>query len=71
MLRKAAHEQRQSILLLELLETFTSKHSLRLLRTGSKQSEVPDSPARMAAAHLIIFLTPDLDNKLVLASRRV
>ena len=71
MLRKAAHEQRQSILLLELLETFTSKHSLRLLRTGSKQSEVPDSPARMAATHLIILLTPDLDNKLVLASRRV
>ena len=71
MLRKAAHEQRQSVLLLELLETFTSKHSLRLLRTGSKQSEVPDSPARMAATHLIIFLTPDLDNKLVLASRRV
>ena len=72
MLRNAAHEQRQTILLLELLDTITSKaHSLRLLRTGSKQSEMPDSPARMAATYLIIFLTPDLDDKLILASRRV
>ena len=72
MLRKAAHEQRQIILLLELLETFTTKaHSLRPPRTGSKQSEMPDSPARMAATHLIIFLTPDLDDKLRVASRRV
>ena len=72
MLRNAAHEQRQSILLLELLDTITSKaHSLRLLRTGSTQSEMPDSPVRMAATYLIIFLTPDLDDKLILASRRV
>ena len=72
MLRKAAHEQRRTILLLELLEIFSTKvHSLRPQRTGSKQSEMPDSPARMAATHLIIFFTPDLDDKLTLASRRV
>ena len=69
MLRKGAHEQ---MLLPELLETLTTKlHSLRPLRTVSKQSEMPDSPARMAATHLIIFLTPALDDKLRLASRRV
>ncbi len=69
MLRKGAHEQ---MLLPELLETLTTKlHSLRPLRTVSKQSEMPDSPARMAATHLIIFLTPALDDKLILASRRV
>ena len=40
MLRKGAHEQ---MLLPELLETLTTKvHSLRPLRTGSKQSEMPD-----------------------------
>ena len=69
MLRKGAHEQ---MLLPELLEALTTKvHSLRPLRTVSKQSEMPDSPARMAATHLIIFLTPTLDDKLILASRRV
>lgn len=69
MLRKGAHEQ---MLLPELLEALTTKlHSLRPLRTVSEQSEMPDSPARMAATHLIIFLTLALDDKLILASRRV
>ena len=70
--RTAAREQRQKILLVELPKTSTTKlHSLRPLMTGLNQAEVPDFPAQPTATHLTMFLTPDLDSKLVLASCRV